>query len=144
MTLPSRVKTDYGRLVVLPLMLVVAGCGPSHDAELADVQGIVTLDGQPVTAGYVYVTPSKGRLAKGAIQSDGSFVLGTYEESDGAPVGEHPVTVLPPPAVEGAAPPSGERMIPARYAQAKTSGLVAKVDPSGTNDLQLELTTAPE
>lgn len=124
--------------------LAIVGCGPSRDVELAPVRGIATLNGEPLTDGYVFVTPMQGRMAKGAIQPDGTFVLGTYTASDGAQIGEHPLTVLPPPAEEWAAPASGPRAIPHRYAQAQTSGLVAKVRPDEVNELRLELTTQPD
>jgi hypothetical protein len=35
-----------------------------------------------------------GKLAFGVLQSDGTFVLGTYEPEDGAVVGDHWVTVI--------------------------------------------------
>jgi hypothetical protein len=124
----------------LVLVVVLTGCGKSKGPEVAEAHGIVTLDGKPVTEGFVFVTPSKGRMAKGEIQSDGSFVLGTFTNKDGVQVGQHPVTVLPPPAVEGSAPRKGSETIPAHYGQARSSGLVADIQAGQTNELKLELT----
>lgn len=129
------------RVGAIALIAMIVGCGASREGGLAHVSGTVTLDGKPVTEGYVLVSPTKGRMAKGSIQPDGTFVLGTYDESDGAQIGEHAVTVLPPPIDEGSSQPSGPPSIPSRYAQARSSGLVAKVTPNDENFLELKLTT---
>jgi len=116
---------------------LVWGC--SDSPEVAPVHGVVTLDGQPVTGGYVFVTPTEGRMAKGEIQPDGAFTLGTYGKSDGAKVGSHPVTIHPPAAQEWAAPSETDRRVPARYASAQSSGLTVEVRPGVDNELVLTL-----
>jgi hypothetical protein len=68
---------------------------------VAPVTGTVTVDGVPFTTGKVMFAPiargedrRAGRPALGRLQSDGSFTLSTYEEGDGAVVGEHWATVI--------------------------------------------------
>lgn len=119
----------------------MAGCGgSSYELETATVSGTVTIDGQPLSSGYVYVLASKGRMAKGIIQEDGSFVLGTYDSDDGAQVGTHPVIVVPVPVDEGAPRPDRNSItLPRKYTNARTSGLRVTVEPGDANRLELDL-----
>lgn len=97
---------NLGRQLVILFCLVAAslsfltGCNKSP-YEMAPVRGTVTVDGQPMTHGKVMFAPAAkqgelnpGKPAFGRIQSDGSFVLSTYDDDDGAVVGEHGVTVI--------------------------------------------------
>jgi hypothetical protein len=93
----------------MPLLLGLAalvtgaassGCSTS-EFDLAPVAGRVTIDGQPFTQGKVMFAPiavgesrQAGRPALGRLGPDGAFSLSTYEQDDGAVVGEHWVTVI--------------------------------------------------
>jgi hypothetical protein len=69
------------------------GCGSPHD--LVSVEGIVQLEGVPMTGGRILLTPrEKGKPSAGTIQSDGSFMLSTYELNDGANPGEHGILIF--------------------------------------------------
>lgn len=79
--------------VVLGTVATLIGCGSAD--RMAPVQGIVRLDGQPLSTGTVYFTPEKGgRSAAGKISSDGTFELSTFSEGDGASVGVNRVSVI--------------------------------------------------
>jgi len=126
--------------VVGLLTLVLSGCRPAHQRDTAPVRGRVTLDGAPVTSGFVIVTPEIGRMAKGIIQSDGSFTMGTYNANDGVQLGKHPVVVHPVPADEGGSfkhPPGPS--IPEQYGVSSRSGLEIDVTPEGIDNLNIEL-----
>ncbi len=130
------------RWILVVLMVgaaVTAGCGGS--SGIAPVHGVVTLDGKPLTEGFVFVTPAEGKMAKGSIQPDGTFVLGTDSDSDGAQVGTHPVTVLPPTAEEGKPLSAVAKSLPRRYSIAQTSGITVDVKPNTDNELTIELST---
>lgn len=80
--------------------LAVGGCSNSP-YELAHVTGTVKIDGQPFTEGKLMFAPiakgadrKAGRAAFGKLADDGSYALGTYEDDDGAVVGEHWVTLI--------------------------------------------------
>lgn len=69
--------------------------------DVAPVRGTVTIDGQPFAQGKVMFAPiaqggslKSGKPAFGPLQPDGSFVLSTYGEEDGAVVADHWVTVI--------------------------------------------------
>lgn len=86
-------------LLAVPLM---TGCSKSP-FDLAPVHGKVTIDGKPVPAGRVMFAPiakgesrEVGKPAFGTLQPDGTFTLTTFEEGDGAVVGEHWVTIFGP------------------------------------------------
>jgi hypothetical protein len=84
----------------MALVAVSSGCGKST-YDIAPVRGTVTIDGRPFTQGKVQFAPKSaagepnaGKPAFGLLQPDGSFVLGTYGESDGAVIGTHSVTII--------------------------------------------------
>ncbi len=97
------------------LAMLVAGCGKSSD--LAPVTGIVTYRGEPVTEGRVAFYPEKGRPAIGVIQADGSYTLTTFEENDGALIGEHRVTIKATRISEAGEPQSFEEELAQLHAQ---------------------------
>lgn len=76
----------------LGLLALVIGC--SGDDRVATVHGTVTLDGAPVSDASVTFMPKEGgRPAFGITEADGTYTLTTFEDGDGAMVGNHVVTV---------------------------------------------------
>lgn len=122
----------------------ITGCQPGHELETAPAFGMVTLDGQPLRSGYVIVCPERGRMATGAIDEDGSFVLSTYDKGDGAQVGTHSVIVKPPAIDEVGADHQAAKNLPRKYSVAKTSGLSVTVRPGERNELNLDLETTTQ
>ena len=82
-------------LLTVFLLTVTVGCGGATQLDVAPVSGTVTLDGKLLTSGTVLFVPKGGRSAKGLIQSDGTFRLGTYGKADGAILGANRVVVTP-------------------------------------------------
>jgi hypothetical protein len=130
--------------VLLLALATIAGC--ADDSNIASVDGIVRLDGQPLTSGTVRFVPAAGRAATGKIQSDGTFTLGTYGESDGALIGTHQVAVIAYDAADDGRPAyevrtaASKSLVPQRYMAVGTSGLSFDVKP-GKNQANLDLTT---
>jgi hypothetical protein len=131
--------------IVPPRLIVVAalscgacwGCGPAGSGKLPDVipvKGKVTYKGQPVTKGSITFEPDGfGRDAHGQIKADGTFVLTTLKEGDGAVAGHHRV------AVTGTGITSAKDALAKKYAGVSSSGLTADVDAEHTEftfDLQ--------
>lgn len=86
--------------IALATALLLAGCGSSGKGK---VSGTVTAAGQPVTGGSVSFAPvagsgaaAAGRVATGAVRSDGTFSLSTDADNDGALIGLHEVVYTPP------------------------------------------------
>lgn len=82
--------------------MLLVGCGASGcgSSDKGKVSGTVTAAGQPVSGGSVSFAPvagsSAGRVATGAVRSDGSFSLSTDADEDGALIGRHEVVYTPP------------------------------------------------
>jgi hypothetical protein len=88
-----------------------AGCGPGHGMTLGRVKGRVLVEGEPVRYGNVIFLPdttkgTDGPPAMSVIRKDGTYVLETMEQGDGAIVGHHKVGIvgLDPTPISGAEP----------------------------------------
>jgi len=86
--------------IVVGWLLIVSGCGRTP-YEVAPVSGFVTIDNKPLYQGSIVFAPvakgedaNAGKVASGRVQPDGKYRLSTYEENDGAIVGEHWVTII--------------------------------------------------
>ncbi len=135
-------------------LLVVAGCDgtgrPAGAKPTKPVTITVTYKGAPVegaTVSFLCDPPSFGRT-----DASGVAKMKTYVEGDGAIVGSHKATVAKTETVGGStadqdsqeynpdAPPGEiKHLVPEKYSQ-PTSGLVADVKESGTNEIKFELT----
>jgi hypothetical protein len=85
------------------LSLAAAGCGGASEMRTAKVTGKVLCNGEPVPNVRVYFAPvgTKGKLDAGRqgignAQADGTFMVSTYGDGDGAVVGMHNVAVSTP------------------------------------------------
>jgi hypothetical protein len=138
------VRWRGGVLSIGMLGLLLCGCGSKHGAE---VSGLVTLDGKPLTLGNVsfQLANGPGAVAYGAIDSNGRYVLSTGTDAGLAP-GKYLVTVLATKPVTLTGPVAydviPEPNTPERYATTETSGLSFEVK-AGKNDIPLVLTTNP-
>lgn len=144
--------TTTRRLILAsPLLLVLGlGCGPTNQ-NTSVISGKITYNGNPVTAGTITFQPEQGPSFTRPISADG-----TYTNTD-MPTGEFKVTIETESAnpdrktptygqgnqtsspAPGGAPPGGTVTqgpaagggkyvkIPAKYADAKTSGLTVNV-----------------
>ncbi len=135
-------------LCALFATLVVVGCG----SGLAQVSGVVTVDGQPLRGGAgdtrvtVEFQPASGvgTTAIGLADENGVYILGTGAKT-GIPPGEYVVTcsasrLIPGPSGTGAA--GARRITDPKYGNAKTSGLKFSVQP-GNNEFNIELQSPP-
>jgi hypothetical protein len=92
---------SFRATVLLTLGCCLAGCS-EVPFPLAKASGICNCEGQPMSGGLLILSPIHdpathgdtrlvGKPAQGLIQPDGTFVLSTYEDSDGAVIGPHSV-----------------------------------------------------
>jgi len=91
---------NRARAACLACTLGLVGCNQSG-YKLAPVRGTVTIDGKLIKSGKVMFSPvahgdnlNPGKPAFGMLRLDGSYVLTTYADNDGAVVGKHWVTVI--------------------------------------------------
>lgn len=145
---------------VLALVLLGAallpGCAKQEFQNLRQstfpVRGQVTLDGKPVANATIVFKPVDASKFKWREQpqaksdAEGRFTVFTYEANDGAPAGDYRVGI----AILAAAEDEGSDQvrhekgavkIPARYGDAATSGLTARVEAKPTELATFELTS---
>jgi hypothetical protein len=123
--------TRSAPVIVLGLSLVcLTGCGSKQPVTgklvYADnEQPVKELKGFDVT----FTSEKLGISARGTVQEDGTFQLGTEKDKDGCPSGEYVVTVSQPyPRAER--PYLGDRVVDQGYEMPNTSDLRAEVKSS--------------
>jgi hypothetical protein len=138
----SKVSVKYRLFVAGLLLPALTGCG----SGLAEVSGIVTVDGQPLRGGNdvratVCFQPTNGGglTAVGLLDENGAYRLSSGSQ-DGVAPGEYAVTCSATQLVRGpdGSPAGGRRITDPAYANAKTSGLKFTVQP-GDNEFNLTL-----
>ncbi len=105
-------KTHYIWMLVAMLGIVglVIGCGGSGDRpELAPVEGLVTLDSQPLAGATIVFRPESGKASRGVTDAEGRYELIYLRDIKGAKLGKHTVTITT------ASEASPEERLPERY-----------------------------
>jgi hypothetical protein len=133
----------WDRLSRLALLLVIpfwmAACGGSDKVDTVPAKGEVTYKGQPLGKGQIQLLPDNGPAAVGLIEN-GKFVLGTNADGDGAPPGKYRVTVFSYKEIKNRfGETTSKSVIPNRYANPDTSGLVVEIPEGGNEAIKVEL-----
>lgn len=130
--------------ILLPFVFLFCsvGCG-SDQVTTYPVKGrVVFQDGSPVRTGTVELESKDfGTTATGAINHDGTFVLGTYTPNDGAAEGKHNAIVVQIIINDGSVKHTVDhgRAVPPRYGDYDTSPLTVTVQPIEDNQIALTL-----
>ncbi len=139
-----RLRPCCGLALLATAALLVAGCSSAPDdrPELAEVTGVVTLDGKPVPKASVAFSPTNGmRGASGQTNEAGEFEL-SYAACMGAPLGEHTVEISTRREIQdefGGVAGMEPETIPAQYRGNDTT-LTATVTADGENHFVFDLT----
>ncbi len=118
------------------------GCGSGGGPETAEVVGVVSYDGKPLTEGSAQFFPLNGKSAHGNIGADGKFSA-AIPNGKGVPLGTCQIAVV---VTKEGNPIPGERikqvvwLIPQRFGSPATSGLAAEIQP-GRNELKIDLSS---
>ena len=149
---------NYQRVIGFLICIVSGACGPASP-EMGDVNGVVTFNGQTVSAGTVQFWPEDGRPARGSIHEDGTFTLTTFDSNDGALVGKHRVTIKATrsddsgPTIESTAAEIShfsqkgakriraarvDWLVPEKYSDVNTTPLEATVE-NGSNEIDFKI-----
>jgi hypothetical protein len=148
--------------VLVTVGIVLTGCSNSSRPPTYRVTGTVTLQGKPVAgAAITFVPTGEGEAASAITDSDGRYALTTWEAGDGARPGEYRVKVSkqeqkavdPAKMVQNLSieeeqkiyveskkpPPPSKRLIPSKYEDDQTSGLMHTVEKKPTTfDIKIE------
>lgn len=144
--------------LILPVVLVpCAGCGQkSTGPKTYPVTGIVTLKGEPVSGATVTFHGADGKsTAVGTTDAAGRYTLTAGPAGKGALAGKYEVAIVKfkaaepapaatageyvPPDPNQPPPPAPENLLPAKYADPKTSALTAEVQTSGPGNFDFKL-----
>lgn len=131
-------------LAVLAICLILPGC--RRGLPVVYVEGVVTMNGEPIEGANVGFTPvgKPGSMpAAGFTDAKGKFVLSTHTAKfgGGATVGDYVVIVsktIIPPGEEYKDPPKVVLVTPAMYQVKETSPLKATVK-NGQNRFEFDL-----
>jgi hypothetical protein len=130
-------------LAVLPAM----GCSGGGNVKVYPVKGRVTFEGKPLVGGgaisFIPKTSQAGKAPGGTINSDGTYVLGTYGESDGSMAGDFRVTIFQQTAQEPQATPDGSAPAPAAAPEVSAADRIPLVYADQQNT-PLSATVKPE
>jgi len=148
--------------VLVTVGIVLTGCSNSSRPPTYRVTGTVTLQGKPVAgAAITFVPTGEGEAASAITDSEGKYALTTWEAGDGARPGEYRVKVSkqeqkavdPAKMVQNLSieeeqkiyveskkpPPPSKRLIPSKYEDDQTSGLMHTVEKKPTTfDIKIE------
>ncbi len=145
---------------MMTLLAVSAGCGETGNVKVYPARGVVNFDGKPMVGGgaisFVPLASQEGKNAGGIINSDGTFVMTTYVDGDGAMVGSFRVIINqttsqePDYGGDSDAPGAAKAMkavqtvtsadvIPTIYADPVASPVEVKIEASEQNELTINL-----
>lgn len=118
--------------------LLLVGCGGPDHPEVGRVDGVVTLDGQPLAEATVMFQPTEGRASIATTDSAGKYSLTYLDGVPGAKLGAHKVIIRTEIPGEDGQPPIAKEKLPKKYHE--QTELTAEVKP-GSNKLDFELTS---
>ncbi len=129
-----------GRVLVAGALVALVSSCSSKGPRLYSVTGMVRINGEPardVNIMFTPVTPLEGvtePLSPSAVTGDdGTYHLMSFKPGDGAPAGDYQVTVSYPMSRFNKHL-NGVDRLKGKFANPKTSGLTAKVEPK-SNEL---------
>lgn len=153
----SGVSRTFVAVLFTSALMLTTGCGSNKgDIKVTPqpVSGIVRFNDKPMKGGgsiVFFPKDGSGKEASGTIADDGTFVLKTYEDGDGAAAGEYRVVIYqttakePEPSADNGQTsgtpvdtvPKKER-IPKIYANSVNSPIIKTVK-EGNNDIPIDL-----
>ena len=84
-------RFQFLQLTLCILLLLSIGCG--GDSNIGKVEGVVSLDGEPLKRALVCFYPTDGRASAGQTDEEGHYELQYIRNVKGAVVGPHKVTI---------------------------------------------------
>jgi len=124
-------------IIILLLLVVAAGCGSGQ----VGLKGTVVFDddGSPLTTGTVIFTTATFQ-ARGNIDGQGTFTMGSFGEKDGLPPGTYQVGITG--ATVASNPVLDYDLITSKWASPATSGCEITVE-KGMKSLEIRVERNP-
>jgi hypothetical protein len=132
-------RRSWTSLFLLASVATLVGCGESW-VEVFPVSGTVKFDGQTPHGAQIVLHPvappgPDAVAPTGSVNADGSFVITSYTNGDGAPPGEYAATIQWYKFDEKLGGPGGN-VLPAEYATPKTTPIKVSVQAGGPTQLE--------
>ena len=132
-------------LCMYTLCLFIMGCGgeASDQPDLGNVNGTVTLDGEPLAGAMVVFSPEKGRSSMAITNDEGQYDLLYVGDTRGAKLGTHQISITTA-QTDSEEEAGGEEAtpfkenIPAKY---NTESTLTEEIQVGDNQIDFELTS---
>lgn len=156
-------KSCCYRLITCLLVLICMGCERTNRPPLVSVTGTVLLDGEPVEGAAVSFIPEfvgktgYARPSMAITDQSGQFSPGTYNTTDGLPLGKFKIIIIKQEKLTMQGQPlatdTEEKLpghykirwlIPKIYSQPETSELVVEVTATGMTPGEFKLQSAPQ
>lgn len=137
----TRATSFWASLLVAAIILLT--CSACSRSNLHRVSGRVHFaDGSPLTSGRVAIDFGDGRSARGRINADGTFKMGTLKDRDGVRPGTWQVTILDSDLLDFA---TGKvvQQVHDRFQNPETSGLSFTVPDQMIWDITVEPPEVP-
>jgi hypothetical protein len=127
----SRVRASCALATMLALAAAMLGCG---EQATYPVRGTVRFEGKPLVGGgsirFAPLDENASREAGGDIAKDGTYLLRTYSESDGAIPGRYRVEIIQNPILQPAVYPEVQLVPGAEPAPVQPTTPEIRVAPS--------------
>jgi hypothetical protein len=154
---PRLLSMSKSGAAVFCLFILIAGCGGAADDKWTkdrpktfQVSGTVSLNGTPVAGATVNFISVDGKSSPfGVTDTSGRFRLTTFDQHDGAPLGNYKVTITKKTVETKPHPKEPETQpaivvkttwdVPENYSVAAKSGLEAQVTDGGKNEFTFDL-----
>ncbi|WP_166824398.1 carboxypeptidase-like regulatory domain-containing protein [Thalassoroseus pseudoceratinae] len=105
--------------IVVCVFGLAAGCSSAPDdmPDVAEVTGTVTFNGEPLTDARITFQPESGRPSSATTGSNGEYTLMYNENTPGAKIGKHKVSISKANDTKDAAGEiiKSEEIVPAKY-----------------------------
>ena len=142
--------TWVGKLAAVGLAMAVPACGGDPgQLPVYPVKGEVRLNNEPTEGAFLVFHPVSGDATRGdkktgeplrpsaQVKADGSYLLTTYTEGDGAPAGDYAVTVEWRKLVKKEGDVSaGPNVIPNEYARPESTPWKVTVKTDSSNQVE--------
>ncbi|MFN7446668.1 MAG: hypothetical protein ACK56W_09215 [Pirellula sp.] len=119
----------------------LAGCQGDNLPKTVPAEGVVLLEGTPVSDATVIFIAEQGTYnAHGVTNKEGKFQMKAFDEKSGAVPGAYKVEITKSIMESSAGPEVNMKSgLPAKYSKFNTSGLSQTIGESGTKDIKFEL-----
>jgi hypothetical protein len=146
LTHQTTLRRNIAAATALAALLLAGGCSQSAPERppVYPLSGKVVYQGRPAAGAWVTLHPTSGQPGapqpRAKTDSQGNFVVSTFDAQDGAPAGEYRVTLELTQIVDvGGELQSGPSLLPPQYGSPATTTIVARVN-EGENTLPITIT----